>query len=205
MNVNPFSYLIEKLKGKVDKSGDTMSGQLRINNNSDTPLVIKKASSSIGKVYIGFENSAETIGYFSVGADKKPYFTSGNGADTRIALMSDIDKGSVSVTADGVKKYNELFNELFALVDMSKISSTSYMTSSSSNYVFNYVNRSSANIVFSEIDPTTNGYTVGFMILASAVSDCDFVSYTTSTAGTTSKISSANSVAPNGRKITLYY
>ena len=30
MNVNPFSYLIEKLKSKVSKSGDTMSGSLSV-------------------------------------------------------------------------------------------------------------------------------------------------------------------------------
>ena len=98
MNVNPFSYLIEKLKGKVDKSGDTMTGQLRINNNNDTPLTIKKTNASTGKVYIGFENSAEIIGYFSVGADKKPYFASGNGADVQLALTSDYGAKTVVET-----------------------------------------------------------------------------------------------------------
>ena len=120
MNVNPFSYLIEKLKGYVSKSGDTMTGQLRINNNSDTPLIIKKANTSIGKVYLGFENSAETIGYFSVGADKKPYFTSGNGADTQIALTSDITtvtKGSatfdITVASGGFVKYVQVNKVVF--------------------------------------------------------------------------------------------
>lgn len=37
------------------------------------------------------------------------------------------DRGSVSVTADGVKTYGALFNELFALVDFSKINANSML------------------------------------------------------------------------------
>lgn len=36
MNVNPFSYLIEKLKSKVSKSGDTMSGNLTVDRQNGT-------------------------------------------------------------------------------------------------------------------------------------------------------------------------
>ena len=36
MNVNPFSYLIEKLKGFVSKSGDTMSGNLTVDRRNGT-------------------------------------------------------------------------------------------------------------------------------------------------------------------------
>lgn len=36
MNVNPFSYLIEKLKSKVSKSGDTMSGNLTVDRRDGT-------------------------------------------------------------------------------------------------------------------------------------------------------------------------
>ena len=39
-----------------------------------------------------------------------------------------IAKGEISVTADGVKTYTQLLNELYALVDRSKLSGNSYFT-----------------------------------------------------------------------------
>lgn len=39
MNVNPFSYLIEKLKGYVSKSGDTVFGDLTVNAENGTANV----------------------------------------------------------------------------------------------------------------------------------------------------------------------
>ena len=38
------------------------------------------------------------------------------------------DRGSVSVTADGVKTFGQLFNELYALIDSSKLSIKSLLT-----------------------------------------------------------------------------
>jgi hypothetical protein len=40
MNVNPFSYLIEKLKSKVSKSGDTMTGDLTVDTGTSTDSVV---------------------------------------------------------------------------------------------------------------------------------------------------------------------
>lgn len=53
-------------------------------------------------------------------------------------LNADINKGSVSVTADGVKTYGALLNELFNLADRDKISSTSALRIYGNNY--NYKN-----------------------------------------------------------------
>lgn len=47
------------------------------------------------------------------------------------ALNEIITRGSVSVTADGVKTYNQLLNALFAITDMAKITNDSV-------FVFNY-------------------------------------------------------------------
>ena len=54
MNVNPFSYLIEKLKSKVSKTGDTMTGSLEIQggdlildaNNSGGNMLQRQTTSS---------------------------------------------------------------------------------------------------------------------------------------------------------------
>ena len=40
MNVNPFSYLIEKLKSKVSKSGDTMTGELKVDTGTSTDSIV---------------------------------------------------------------------------------------------------------------------------------------------------------------------
>ena len=131
--------------------------------------------------------------------------TAVNVQDAIDELHSDIHKGSVSVTADGVKKIKEIFNELFSLIDMAKISSMSYMATSNTNYAFRYTNRSAAAVIFSVLEPATNGYSSTFFIVESNESNCDFVSYTTSTSGTTSKVSDADSVPPSGRIFTIYY
>lgn len=44
------------------------------------------------------------------------------------AINSELVKGEVSVTADGTKTYTQLLNELYALVDRSKLSGNSYFT-----------------------------------------------------------------------------
>ena len=44
------------------------------------------------------------------------------------------DNGSVSITADGVKTYNQLFDALFALIDLSKISHTSCLVEIGASY-----------------------------------------------------------------------
>ena len=93
MNVNPFSYLIEKLKGKVNKSGDTMTGKLTIDASNSTPLAIN-GTNNAGTCYLGFGNSNGTRGYFAVGNDKLPYFEPAGGSDVRIALLSDITPAS---------------------------------------------------------------------------------------------------------------
>lgn len=76
MNVNPFSYLIEKLKGKVDKSGDTMTGDLVI-NKADSTLSLRAS----GSRYTHLKSSAS-------GADKTVTFPNASGT---IALTSDLN------------------------------------------------------------------------------------------------------------------
>lgn len=50
-------------------------------------------------------------------------------------LNDAINRGSVSITADGTKTYSQLFNSLFALVNLSKVTNNSYL-------VFDYHNSS---------------------------------------------------------------
>lgn len=83
MNVNPFSYLIEKLNSKFDKTGGTIQG------SDDAPLTIKSGNNT--GAYVGFKASNNTFfGYIGVKSDKKPYFYDTEAR--RIALTSDIPK-----------------------------------------------------------------------------------------------------------------
>jgi len=56
-------------------------------------------------------------------------------SDGQTSVEEMIDRGSVSVTADGTKTYSQLFNALFALVNLSKVTNNSYL-------VFDYHNSS---------------------------------------------------------------
>lgn len=47
-----------------------------------------------------------------------------------VGSVVNVGKGSVSVTADGVKTFNQLFAELFALVDISKVTKDTRLTTS---------------------------------------------------------------------------
>lgn len=56
MNVNPFSYLINKISQKVSKSGDTMSGRLLINRPSSSTAV------SWSELEMGNDTAEGTVG-----------------------------------------------------------------------------------------------------------------------------------------------
>ena len=74
MNVNPFSYLIEKLKGKVNKSGDTMTGELEVKNVGDS-IHINRSNSSTYSGWIKFSNANGERGEISASNLKRPVFT----------------------------------------------------------------------------------------------------------------------------------
>ena len=60
MNVNPFSYLIEKLKSKVSKTGDTMTGQLVVktpDSDCQIELAYKHTSTTSQPSRINLGNS----------------------------------------------------------------------------------------------------------------------------------------------------
>lgn len=109
MNVNPFSYLIEKLKGKVDKSGDTMSGMLKIDQRNGT-------ISTEGYSYIHLGNSTPTgtdknstgsIRLFA-GSGKYANIVAGNLTANRAIVFPD-NGGTVALTSDipTIKTVNE--------------------------------------------------------------------------------------------------
>ena len=89
MNVNPFSYLIEKLKSKVSKSGDTMTGTLEINAPSASDFNLGKANTSTGRFFIfaSQDSYRARLQRGTLTADRNFTFPDASGT---VALTSDI-------------------------------------------------------------------------------------------------------------------
>lgn len=80
-------------------------------------------------------------------------------------VKGDINKGSVSVTGDGVKTNAQLLNALFALVDMNKISSNSklilYIASTPAEQYIPLTYKSATELIFSSSNLTTSALSLG--------------------------------------------
>lgn len=110
MNVNPFSYLIEKLKSKVSKSGDTMSGNLTVDRRNGTAGTEGYSGIILGNnvPYTQNENSTGYARFFTKNGYSIDVYAkhapSNNQeiilpeSDGTLALKSDIDIKGQSVT-----------------------------------------------------------------------------------------------------------
>lgn len=90
MNVNPFSYLIEKLKSKVSKTGDTMTGNLIISRNAATSeLELGNNTTSKGLIILFSNNDKYEVLRSPDGmtANRNIYLPDASGT---LALTSDI-------------------------------------------------------------------------------------------------------------------
>ena len=101
MNVNPFSYLIEKLKGKVDKSGDTMSGQLTIDQRNGTISDVDFSVLALGNSIASgtANNSTGIVDLYSDSGKKVRLYTESNISATRFVKLPN-NSGTVALTSD---------------------------------------------------------------------------------------------------------
>lgn len=113
-------------------------------------------------------------------------------------VYSELNKGSVSVTADGVKDTGALFDELMALVDKYKLSSTSYVIFGNDCYRWQYTG-STLNIPFTQVYVEIDKLYVNTLRYTTGGSA--WYQYT-STNGVQNRTSE---VLPSGYPITLYY
>lgn len=118
--------------------------------------------------------------------------------------VGDIEEDYVEVTADGVKTYATLLNELYALVDKSKLNNNSYIRQSSSYTVYKYASHNDSSIKFFYVGGSTSNYDINLLQLGTNQEDNLYIGYSTSTSSTAINNVSSN-IVPNGRKITLYY
>ncbi|MBQ1297298.1 MAG: hypothetical protein IIY21_24855 [Clostridiales bacterium] len=120
-------------------------------------------------------------------------------------INAEVNKGSVSVTGDGVKTTSQLFNELFALIDRSKITSRSVMqrVNPTSTLTAKIASYNSSEIAFSKVtvNETTSVRIQGYSLKQSGSMDTHFD--ITSTGVTAADNSSA--VFDSTTSFTVYY
>lgn len=101
MNVNPFSYLIEKLKSKVSKSGDTMSGQLNIDQRNGTISDVGYSVLALGNSIASgtANNSTGIVDLYSDSGNKVRLYTVENVSGTKYVKLPNAS-GTVALTSD---------------------------------------------------------------------------------------------------------
>lgn len=119
----------------------------------------------------------------------------------------EVDEGDyVEVTADGVKTFGNLLNELFVLIDASKINGKSFIEmvhSSGTREIYDLYTISS-NVIYLKTSRTTVGsYVNATMVLRDT--DSTVPTITISGNGTVSYGDASSQVLSNGVTITLYY
>ena len=110
---------------------------------------------------------------------------------------------AVSVTADGVKTYGQLFSELYALADATKVTRNAklVMTNTSGDVVYNIERNYGTGITFVKTRNVVNDYLVETIWLGTT--SAYYLAATE--ASSTTFTNSTNSVPASGVRFTLYY
>ena len=123
------------------------------------------------------------------------------------------DKGSVSVTADGVKTFGDLLNEINVLIDTTKLNVHSILareTSPNGALEIAYVHMLNASAHDYGFTTTTISYSGGNMLFASNEYRCQstgssFLQYTKIQGSNETFNNISTNVPTSGIKITIYY
>lgn len=117
------------------------------------------------------------------------------------AVIGPASDDKVEVTADGVKTYGQLFNELYAEIDATKINAETYLFFADSIWKLEVL-LSNALYFHREFQASDNNIYAGYVMLSTSSSH--MWSWEIKTTGSTT--TSATSDKPsNGTKLTLYY
>lgn len=124
---------------------------------------------------------------------------------TLFTNKADIDRGSVSVTGDGVKTYGDLLSELFALVDMSKITPHTVVNEhTAASDIYYYIESRSASAIICVNESTSSSRETVTQLVIRTNGAATKTETIFADGSTTQTVITAN-VIPNGELITLYY
>ena len=181
----------------VSKSGDTMSGNLTIDRSGTYSSLVLGGTTNTENGVVAMYSTTDKYVLL------QPVVGVTDNRDIRLPDKSGtvmVDQGYISVTADGVKSYGQLLNELYALMDISKITIRSIYYDGSSILP---IGRKATNDIryfatYVEIDKVLS-YDVIFKSNDSAI-------YMSISSGSTTTITNyTNNIPTSGSKFYIYY
>lgn len=118
----------------------------------------------------------------------------------KLATKADVDKGYVEVTADGVKAWSNLFVELYALIDKSKVSVNSVL--SLDDKIFRVHQIRSSDIFYTRSSASSSSQSIETISIGGSAQTTYYSAYTTTTPTYSNK---KNDVPTSGKVVRLYY
>ena len=170
------------------KGEDTTIGNIPANEQNTLWLNIYPQKTVSGAVFTPMIRPAGTDSEFVVGSM------------TNRELTEKVDRGSVSVTADGVKTYSQLFDELSILAEHTKIKKESQIYLNNRYWKLSFTD--SGYYLFSNTMAMSGEIYIGSIHLLSNLSTFD--TWILNSSGN-SHTSLGSEVPPSGKVITLYY
>lgn len=221
--VKTYAQLLESLSLLVDLNRITADSRLVFNNHCFYPRNINttgavtffNATAAPSSPYTYVESAVIGTGYCSYresnpsGSENKSNNVPTSGevitlyyqSVLKVQEVKEIPSDSVSVTADGVKTYSALLNELYALVDKDRVSGDSYLSTDGYNIPVVYKSSSTIRIVGCMLADVGNTYINGYYLMES---NSTLYSWSVKTTGNT-VTNSSSSVPTSGTTFTLYY
>lgn len=154
---------------------------------SGTRVTLITSSGSINAAAVSYDNSGSGL-------------SATNAQDAIDEIEADLNRGSVSITADGIKTFSELLNDLYLLINPAKISHRSVLRRDNMYYCLHKITGGVYSFVFTNVTPTY--YDINELDVYSTGSG---MYYARTTSGSTSISDYSSSIASAGSVIEIIY
>lgn len=123
-----------------------------------------------------------------------------------LGILGEVERGGVSVVGNGSKTVQALLNELFALVEMPKITKESKLViySSSETWYFNLKRITSSDLIFSAMKGVLSSNRITFADIQLSASASSYIDYGLSTVGNATLITDHNTETPTDTFSIMY-
>lgn len=123
-----------------------------------------------------------------------------------LGILGEVERGGVSVVGNGSKTVQTLLNELFALVEMPKITKESKLMiySSSETWYFNLKRITSSDLIFSAMKGVLTSNRITFADIQLSASASSYIDYGLSTVGNATLITDHNTETPTDTFSIMY-
>ena len=123
-----------------------------------------------------------------------------------LSILGEVERGGVSVVGNGSKTVQTLLNELFALVEMPKITKESKLViySSSETWYFNLKRITSSDLIFSAMKGVLSSNRISFADIQLSASASSYIDYGLSTVNSPILITNHNTETPTDTFSVMY-